>query len=325
MLSRTASNVYWMARYMERAQNTARVLNIMYIMSLIPHEKNPDFTEWNAPLNITDTRESFLSRYKSVTPRNVLLFMGFDQDNPVSIYASLRRARENARGVRGTITSEMWESINDTWLDYQSFQAKAKNEADLRPIFDWVKQRAHLFNGITHGTILQDESFHFIQLGTSIERADSTARIVDVKYHILLPDPKDIGGAADYYQWGALLRSLSAFTAFRKIYQQSITPMKVAEFLLLREDLPRSLHACLDQVVGTLSMIGGRSGGEVRRIAGEIHARLHFSRIEDIFKVGLHEYIDDFLKRIEALSNEIQQVYFSPEAHSGPTMQGRFQ
>ncbi len=325
MLSRTAANVYWMGRYMERAQNTARVLNIMYIMSLIPHDRDHRAEEWSVPLSITDTNKEFLTRYGNVTARNVLFFIGFDPENPGSIYSSIRKARENARSLRGSITSEMWESINDTWLDYARFQKNARDEADLRPIFDWVKERSHLFSGITNSTMLRDESYQFLNIGTFVERADSTARILDVKYHLLLPDLKEIGGAVDYYQWGALLRSVSAFTAFRKSYQQSLSPIKVAEFLLLREDLPRSLHSCLDQIVSILSIIGGSNGGEVQRIAGEIHARLHFSRIEDIFKTGLHEYIEDFLERVNQLSNEIQVAYFSPEMKLKPIRRGYFQ
>ena len=219
-------------------------------------------------------------------------------------------ARENARAVRGAITGEMWESINATWLELNRMSPTLSGNR-LTPFFDWVKERSHLFRGVTLGTILKDDALNFIRLGTFLERADNTARILDVKYHILLPSVKDVGGAADYYQWGALLRSVSAFEAYRKIYRDVISPLRVAELLVLRADMPRSLHACLNEVDSTLEIINGSTGREARRCAGEMHAALHFSRIEDIFADGLHEYLTDFLGRTASLSKEIRSAYLA--------------
>lgn len=310
MLSRTASHVYWMARYMERAENTARILNIMHHMSLLPQGTPEGYQEWNAPLNITGTLESFCGRYEKINADNVLRFMALDGENPFSIFSSVSRARENARSVRGKITTEMWESLNSTWIELKRMRDKSPKERDFGQFFEWVKERSHLFRGVTHGTILRDNTFHFVRLGTFLERADSTARILDVKYHILLPSLKDVGGAVDYYQWGALLRSVSAFESYRKVYRDVITPMRVAEMLILREDMPRSLHACLDEILGILAGINGGSGVEARRRTGELHARLHFARISDIFDFGMHEYLTDFLKRITVLTDEIHSSFF---------------
>ncbi len=310
MLSRTAAHAYWMARYMERAENAARILNIMHLMSLLPKIAREGVREWNAPLNITGTLSEFSARYADVNATNVLYFMTFDRDNPFGIFESVFRARENARSIREKITTEMWESLNATWLEMKKAREEHTNDRDYGRFFEWIKERSHLFRGVTHGTILRDDTFLFLKMGTFIERADSTARILDVKYHILLPSPQDVGGAVDYYQWAALLRSVSAFESYRKVYRDVITPIRVAEMLVLREDMPRSLHACLDEILEILTVINGAAGTEARRKAGEMHARLHFGEIREIFAHGLHEYLTDFLKRITVLSQEIHARYF---------------
>jgi uncharacterized alpha-E superfamily protein len=311
MLSRTASHVYWMARYMERAENSARILDITHHMSLLPQDNDDSQQEWYAPLNITGTLDAFRQHYDTVNAANVLQHLALDPANHTSIYSSIYAARENARATRGTITSEMWESLNSTWLELQGMKADQLQSMGVSRLFEWVKERSHLFRGVTHGTMLRDEGFHFIRLGTFLERADSTARILDVKYHILLPSLKDVGGAVDYYQWGALLRSVSAFESYRKVYRDVITPLRVAELLILREDMPRSLHVCLNEISGILSRIDGISGAEARRRAGDLHARLHYTRISDIFQFGLHEYLTDFLLRINELADEIDQGFWA--------------
>ena len=311
MLSRTASNVYWMARYMERAENSARILDVTHQMSLLPRDSDESHQEWYAPLNITGTLDAFMQRYDAVNAANVLRHIALDPTNPTSIYSSIYAARENARATRGNITTEMWESLNSTWLELQGMKTSQLQSIGVSRFFEWVKERSHLFRGVSHGTMLHDDGFHFIRLGTFLERSDSTARILDVKYHILLPSLKDVGGAVDYYQWGALLDSVSAFEPYRKVYRDVITPLKVAELLILREDMPRSLHCCLNEVSSLLIKINGASGAESRRRAGELYARLHYTRIADIFQFGLHEYLTDFLLRINALDNEIERGFWA--------------
>lgn len=311
MLSRTADNLFWMARYIERAENTARVLGVAHLNSLLPADlSGPDAHLWYAPLNITGCAEDYEERYGQVVASTVSRYLALDPDGPSSIYNSLSLARENARAVRGAITAEMWESINYTWLEF-SQMSKNTRYKNIPELVDWVKNRSHLFRGVTAGTMLKDTAFNFIRLGTVLERADNTARILDVKYHILLPSVSDVGGAADYYQWGALLHSVSSFEAYRKIYRDVITPRQVAELLILNSKMPRSLHACLNEVDAILDEINGNTGQEARRLAGELHAALHFGTTENIIAQGLHEYLTEFLERTDLIGQEIRTAYLS--------------
>ena len=311
MLSRVASNLYWMSRYVERAENTARVLDVTWRMSLLVKEPEHQDQEWFAPLNITGSLFPFSGRHNEVCAREVLHFMALDPENPSSIYACARQARENARAVRGAITSEMWEVLNATWLELQQMDEDKMQARGVSAFFDWVKERSHLFRGVTFGTMHRDDAYAFARLGTHMERADSTARILDVKYHILLPSVKDVGGAVDYYQWSAVLRSVSAFEAYRKVYRDVITPLKLAELLILRDDIPRSLRFCLRQVFDTLGQVQNAQSGETLRRAGQILAGLQYGRISDIFASGLHEYLTAFLDSMQDLSQDIQRSFFS--------------
>lgn len=311
MLSRTADNLFWMARHIERAENTARVLDVAHRTSLLPLDiEGAEAYLWYAPLNITGCAAGYEHKYGLARADTVTYYLALDPDNPSSIYMCLKRARENARAVRSVITSEMWEMINATWLELNRLCVNMEYEK-FPDFFDWVKDRSHLFRGVTLGTILKDISLSFIKLGTFLERADNTARILDVKYHILLTDCDSVGSAADYYQWGSLLKSVSAFEAYRKIYRDVISPLRVAELLILRDDMPRSLHTCMNEVESALIDINGSAGREARRCAGEQHAALHFGRIEDVFSQGLHGYLTDFLGHMDLLGKNIQDAYLS--------------
>jgi uncharacterized alpha-E superfamily protein len=311
MLSRVASSLYWMSRYVERAENTARVLDVTWRMSLLAKEPELQDQEWLAPLYITGSLFPFSGRHNEVCAREVLHFMALDPENPSSIHACARQARENARAVRGAITSEMWEVLNATWLEMQQMDEEKMRARGVSQLFDWVKERSHLFRGVTFGTLLRDEAYEFARLGTHIERADSTARILDVKYHVLLPSVKDVGGAVDYYQWSAVLRSVSAFESYRKVYRDVITPLKLAELLILRDDIPRSLRFCIRQVSDTLERVQNARSAETLRQAGQILAGLQYGRISDIFAQGLHEYLTDFLDSTQDLGRMIQSSFFS--------------
>jgi len=311
MLSRTANHLYWMARYVERAESTARILEVTYRMSLMPQAAELVTQEWFAPLNITGTLFPFTGRFSKVCAHDVLRYMVLDQDNPSSIYSCAKAARENARAVRGNITSEMWEVLNSTWLELQRMNESRLDSEGVVQFFDWVKERSHLFRGVTVGTALRDQAFHFNRLGTFLERADNTARILDVKYHVLLPSVDDVGGAVDYYQWAAVLQSVSAFEAYRKVYRDVITPLRVAELMILREDMPRSLHACMNEAYEILRLVATPQSAEAVRLAGELHAGLHFGRIATIFSAGLHEYLTDFLSRTNTLGGEINRGFFT--------------
>jgi uncharacterized alpha-E superfamily protein len=316
MLSRTANDLFWMSRQVERAEDTARMLDVTYRMSMLPYrvmEPGERWAEpWAVPLVITGLATAYYERYPELTAENVLRFMVLDAANSSSIYSVLQHARENARAQRGAISVEMWESLNETWLRIREKSYGTLTAEGVSAFFDWVKDRSHLFRGVTFGTMLRDEGYQFIRLGTFFERADNTARILDVKYHTLLPSVHDVGGAVDYYQWSALLRSVSAFNAYRKIYRDVITPLRVAELLVLREDMPRSLHACMNQIYEILQELSAGAKLEPERLAGEIHAQLHYGKTERIFAVGLHEYLLEFLEKLQALNDEINQHFLVP-------------
>lgn len=316
MLSRTANDLLWMSRQVERAENTARLLDVTYRMALLPYrimESGEKWAEpWAVPMVITGLATDYYQRNRDLSAEKVMRFMVLDPGNPYSIYSSLQAARENARGQRGALTSEMWESLNQTWLEMRTIDYATIDARGVSDFFDWVKNRSHLFRGVTFGTMLRDEAYSFIRLGTFIERADNTARILDVKYHTLLPSLADEGGAVDYYQWGSLLRSLGAFESYRKIFRDVITPARVAELLILRDEVPRSLHASMNDLYEILQGLSDTEGDEPRRLAGEIHAQLHYGQVDQIFKLGLHEYLIGFLDKINALNTEINRQYLTP-------------
>jgi len=308
MLSRVADRVYWMSRQIERAENMARILGVTSNMVLFGTRETRE-QNLLAPLTITDSAERYFEQKKPVTLQGLVDFLALDPDNPSSIYSCLRSARENAHAVRWQITSEMWESLNTTWLEMRRVRRSEIAGAGATKFFDWVKDRSHLFRGVTYGTIMRGEAFNFSRLGTFLERADNTARILDVKYHILLPSVEDVGGALDYYQWAALLRSVSAFETYRQLYRDQIFPIKVAHLLILERRMPRSLAACFDQVKEAMARIRGQKDEPAKRLAYELHARLAYADVEEVFQAGLHEFITTVLTDIDELGSRIQRAY----------------
>ena len=249
----------------------------------------------------------------SPTSDKVLRFMVLDSTNPSSIYSLMHAARENGRSMRGLLTSEMYEDLNAMWLELRDRSEAALNYGGINEFFEWIKTQSHQFRGVTFGTMLRDEAYQFIRLGTFMERADNTVRLLDVKYHTLLPSASEVGGAVDYYQWSALLRSVSALSSFRRIYRDLITPKRVAELLILREDLPRSLHACMNEIYEILGGLCRRDSMEPERLAGELHAQLHYGRVEQIMETGLHEYLMEFLEKLHMLNDELSRHFLAPE------------
>jgi uncharacterized alpha-E superfamily protein len=236
--------------------------------------------------------------------------------NPSSIISCIQSARENARAVRGTLTTELWETHNQTWLEVKRMLRAGEFEADPAKFFEWVKFRSHLSRGVTVGTMLVDEALHFMRLGTFLERADNTARLVDVKFHT---QEFDYFGAAsgkdqeyDFYYWSAILRSVSGFEIYRKVYRDVIKPERVAELLILRADMPRSLHASLHAVVDNLALVSSDASSETQRVAGKLRAELQFGHIDDILATGLHAYLTQFLDRINALGARISRDFLLP-------------
>jgi uncharacterized alpha-E superfamily protein len=314
-----------MARYIERAENTARMLDVNLSTSLLPQSAHASESGWRALLSISELTEEFDERYPIVSPREVMDFMVRDASNSSSICACLQAARENARAVRGSLTTEVWETHNDTWLDLQRKLSDRTPERDPQAFFEWVKFRSHLSRGVTIGTMLKDEAFYFVRLGTFLERADNTARLIDVKYHGLSDEPErapvptnkdSVDHPPDFYHWAAVLRSVSAFETYRKVYRDVITPSRVAELLILRGDMPRSLASCLNEVSANLEMVRNRRSEETERRAGLLRAELRYGRIEDILARGLHLYLTEFLERINDLGERVSEDFLVPlEAH----------
>lgn len=320
MLSRTADHLFWMARYTERAENTARMLDVNMQTSLLPQSAQAAEQAWRATLGISELQDMFDHKYALLTPKDVLDFMVRDPANPSSIASCLTQARENARAVRGSLTTEVWETLNGSWLEMLPLLKGDMLERDPGQFFEWVKHRSHLSRGVTIGTMLKDETFHFIRLGTFLERADNTARLLDVKFHGA-QDNAAAGGMddgaeqpLDFYYWAALLRSVSGFEIYRKVYRDVITPARVAELLILRADMPRSLRACMDEVVANLNEIGNDMSGNTERLAGRLHAQLRFARIDDILAEGLHDYLTAFLESVFELGKRVSRDFMMPLA-----------
>ena len=313
MLSRTADHLFWMARYTERAENTARMLDVNVQTSMLPQSEQDAAQGWRAMLGISELQQAYDRKHSTVEGRAVIDFMVRDPSNPSSIAACLKEARENARAVRGTLTTEVWEIQNQTWLDLQKRLNNGILEHDPSQFFEWVKYRSHLSRGVTLGTMLRDDAVHFIRLGTFLERADNTARILDVKFHGAR-GASDEQAQRDFYYWAALLRSVSGFEIYRKVYRDIITPARVAELLMLRADMPRSLLACMDEVVQNLHQVRNDLSRDTERLAGKLHAELQFGRIDDILQAGLHDTLTEFLQRIYELGNRISRDFLVPLA-----------
>jgi uncharacterized alpha-E superfamily protein len=236
-------------------------------------------------------------------------FMVSDENNPSSIISCLRAVRENARAVRGSLTTELWETQNQTWLEAQRQIHAHDFLDDPAKLFEWVKFRSHLSRGVTIGTMLKDEARSFMRLGTYLERGDNTARLVDVKYHAIESDffgeANDKDQEYDFYHWSAILRSVSAFEIYRKVYRDVIRPDRVAELLILRADMPRSLHACLEEVVSNLSMVSDNLSSETLHKAGKLLSELKFGRISEIMDTGLHAFLTQYLDRVNVIGESI--------------------
>jgi uncharacterized alpha-E superfamily protein len=318
MLSRTADHLFWMARYTERAENTARMLDVSLQTSLLPQSEASVELLWRGMLGICELQPQYDARFPRLAPQSVLDFMTRDASNPSSITSCLNAARENARAVRGTLTTEVWEMINSTWLELRVRLADV--ERDPGPFFEWVKYRSHLYRGVMVGTMLRDEALYFSRLGTFLERADNTARILDVRYHALADRgaaaaaEEEGGRSMDFYHWTAILRSVSAFEVYRKVYSDTITPARVAELLMLRADMPRSLASCMNDVVANLAQVGNAHSRETERRAGLLQADLQYGRIDVILQQGLHGYLTTFLQRVNDLADRISRDFLVPLA-----------
>jgi uncharacterized alpha-E superfamily protein len=316
MLARTADNLYWLARYMERADFLARIIEATHRLAALPTAYRGDETEWESALASAGALERFKERYDTLDEANVVEFLAFDPNNPSSIRNCIESARASARAVRSALTTETWQSLNSGWLELKRFDAgrQASTELDrdtLAGFLDMVKKTALDVDGSAYRTMLRNDAYWFSRVGLYIERADNTARILDVKYHVLLPEAENVGGTLDYFQWTAILRAVSAFTAYHWVYREGIKPWLIADLLILKPEMPRSLISCYDNIARCLDAIAkdyGRQGAAQRQARGTM-ARLENASLDEVFSTGLHEFITAFVDDNNRLGATIAEQY----------------
>jgi uncharacterized alpha-E superfamily protein len=311
MLSRTADNLYWLSRYTERADFVARILDATARLAALPASYGGERNEWEGAVASAADLDEFRRLYSVVNEDTVRDFLAFSPNNPSSITRSIELARENARSVRTALTSEMWEAINGAWLELERFNKAEMSPEEFARFLEWVKGASLAFDGSAYRTMLRNDAYWFTRLGLAIERADNTARILDVKFHLLLPETERVGGSLDYFQWTTILREVSALTAYHWVYRESVKPWLVADLLILNRQLPRSLANCYELLVRHLDLIADVYGrrGPSQRLASNMLARLASARIDDIFASGLHEFINEFIEENNRLGAAIAEQY----------------
>jgi len=311
MLSRVADSIYWLNRYIERAENVARFIDVNFQLMLdIPNQL---LQQWQPLVLTTGDLELFSERYGEPSAENVIQFLAFDCQYPNSIVSCLRFARENARSIREIISSEMWEQVNEFYFFVEG--AIANPPQDLHDFFQRIKFSSHLFSGIMDATMSHGEAWHFGHMGRMLERADKTSRILDVKYFILLPSVTDVGTPLDELSWMALLKSASAYEMYRKRGLHRITPAGVAEFLILDRQFPRSINFCLHQIESSIYQINGSPLGDwhnpLEKFIGQMRSQLEYTTIDEIFQFGLHEFLDRLQSNLNQIGNLIYETFFA--------------
>ena len=311
MLSRVAAQLYWLSRYLERAENMARILEVgesfAHLSTSDSSRAAPDTV--SEPLVITDTLAAFEATGRPMRSDQVAQFLAWDPDHPSSIFNCIQACRENARSVRGAMTVEMWECINDTWLELLGRKKKIKGTDHPvdSSLFEWIKERSHLFRGVTFATIQRDQPYHFIRLGTYLERADNTARILSVKTHV--EQAESNGLVDDYYRLGAVLRSVSALEAYRDTYRDAIDADRVSELLIFNPRVPRSLHFCLDETAYILKQLPQQTGRTARKRCADLLTNLRYGSLSEVYESGLENYLEIFVKENIALAEAVQTDY----------------
>jgi uncharacterized alpha-E superfamily protein len=324
MLSRVADSVYWMSRYVERAENVARFVDVNLQLMLDAPEGQDQ--QWAPLVATTGDHAEFAKHHGTASEETVIRFLTFDTENPNSILSCLRAARENARSVREIISSEMWLQLNRFYLMVNSAALSPGSLVNPQGFYDEVKQASHLFTGIADATMTQGEAWHFARLGRMLERADKTSRILDVKYFLLLRSAEDVGTPFDDIQWVAVLRSASAFEMYRKRLGR-IFPRGVVDFLLLDREFPRAIHYCLLAARDSLHAISGTPLGTFRhsaeKLLGQLCSELSFTTVDEIINQGLHEYVDDLQDRINQVSTGIHETFFALKSPPPTRQNGR--
>jgi uncharacterized alpha-E superfamily protein len=313
MLSRTADSLYWLSRYTERADLVARILDATVRIASLPSGYGGERNEWESAVAVAvaGNLDAFRQHHDSFNENTVRDFLAFSPNNPSSIRNCIEIARDNARAVRTALTTQMWECINGAWLELRRFDNADMTREEFTSFLDWVKTVSLTFDGSAYRTMLRRDTYWFTRLGTAIERADNTARILDVKYQLLLPATERVGGSLDYFQWTTILREVSAVTAYHWVYRESVKPWLVADLLILNRQMPRSLANCYEVIMRHLDLIADAYGrrGASQRLASNMVAKLSNAQIEEIFGNGLHEFITEFIDENNRLGSAINEQY----------------
>ena len=311
MLGRAAQNLFWLSRYVERAENMARLLEVGYRMSLTSRREGGSSEHLISMMQAAEVDEDFAKKDRPADVDTVAHFMMFDPTNPSSVYTCLQAARTNARTVRTAITSDMWETLNSAWLEFSQIRPRDVRGAKLLELLEWVKHLSHEFRGALLGTILRDDGFAFLQAGNFVERADNTARILDMKYYVLLPRAKMVGGDLDIQQWTLILRAASAHRSYRHVYHDRYKAHNIADFLILRPEMPRSLIYCarfIESQVETLAQFYGKKQ-VCDDAAQQLRAMVEGTTMDTIFAHGLHEFLTEFMARNNRVSDSLSESY----------------
>lgn len=313
MLSRVADSIYWMNRYIERAENSARYLEVIQQLVLdLPHEDGPN--QWAALIAVSGDRDSFYARYDLAKQSTVFDFLTLDAENPNSMLCSLFQARENARSIREAIPSEMWEQINRTYLMLRDAVRTQRHLDEPAVFLSHVRKACVLIYGMADATMTHNEGWHFARMGRLLERADKTSRMIDVKYFMLLPEVEYVGSPYDAIQWSALLKCISAFEMYRKQYHD-ITPINVVAFLILDRLFPRSIRYCLVKAEESLHAItgslSGTFGNGAEQRLGRLRSELDYAHVEEIIHAGLHEFLDQFQGKLNKVDDAIFEAFFA--------------
>jgi uncharacterized alpha-E superfamily protein len=312
MLSRTADNLFWLSRYVERAEYLARILDAAQRLTTLPLAYMGSTNEWDSVVATVGCVNGFYATYEEADRTTVAEFLAFSPENSSSISACFETARSNARAVRTALTAEMWDAINSTWLELQRYGNGPISGEEFVTFLRWVQESSLRFDGSAARTMLRNDAYHFSRLGIYLERADNTARILDVKYHVLLPEHERVGGPLDYFQWASILRSVSALNSYRWVYRDSLKPWLIADFMILNDQLPRSLASCYKNLVWHLDAIADAYGrqGPAQRQARTLGTQLQNASMREIFQGGLHEFISGFLANNNQLGQAIADQYF---------------
>ena len=316
MLARTADSLFWLARYMERADFIARTIESTMRLEVLPRAGADDSAEWEGALESVGALEAFQKDHPALGEAAAVEFLTFDRGNESSICNCLEYARANGRSVRTALTIEAWEAINEAWLELKRFETRRRggkgfDREGVGRFLDFVKKASLDFDGSCYRTMLRNDAYWYNRLGLFIERADNTARLLDVKYHLLLPRSEEVGGSQDYLQWVAILRAVSAATAYHWVYRDRVKPWLIADLLILKREMPRSLTSCyesIDRALDSIARDGGRSGASQRQ-ARAMLTRLERSTMTEIFQGGLHEFITDFIEDNARLTTTISEQY----------------